>query len=301
MGTEQTIAGYKVLGTLGHGAASTIYRVEDPADGKVYALKQVVRRGTQDQRFIDQLETEYATATALSHPALRKCVTVKRKRLLLRVREACLVMEHVDGHSLTERRPPTLLYLVRAFYIVAEALAAMNKAGFVHADIKPNNIMLDASGRVKIIDLGQSCPVGTIKERIQGTPDYIAPEQVRRRALTAQTDMFNFGASLYWCTTGRAVPTLIPKVDAQGNRVPEQRKYPRPSQINPLVPASLDKLIGDCLRTDPAKRPVSWDAVMEGLKVSHGQLYQSEQSNAQAQERPASYKEKSGTGEMCTV
>ena len=70
----------------------------------------------------------------------------------------------------------------------------MNSRGYVHADTKPNNIIVSAKGTVKIIDLGQSCPLGTIKERIQGTPDFIAPEQVNRRPLARRVRPYVIGA-----------------------------------------------------------------------------------------------------------
>ena len=77
---------------------------------------------------------------------------------------------------------------------------------------------------LKIIDLGQSCKLGAIKSRIQGTPDYIAPEQVLRKHISHRTDIFNLGATMYWALTGKNVPTLIPKNehwhgDARGRRV----------------------------------------------------------------------------------
>jgi serine/threonine protein kinase len=61
---------------------------------------------------------------------------------------------------------------------------------------------------VKVIDLGQACAIGTAKSRIQGTPDYIAPEQVKCAAVTPQTDIYNLGATLYWALTGTHIPTL---------------------------------------------------------------------------------------------
>ena len=77
--------------------------------------------------------------------------------------------------------------------------------------------------RSKIIDLGQSCPIGTTKSRIQGTPDYIAPEQVKRRTLGPRTDVFNLGATMYWALTGKNVPTLIPKKIATVARYESQK------------------------------------------------------------------------------
>ena len=72
--------------------------------------------------------------------------------------------------------------------------------------------MVSPDGVVKIIDLGQSCAIGTVKPRIQGTPDYIAPEQVHRRAITPKTDIYNPGATMYAVLTGERVPTALADV-----------------------------------------------------------------------------------------
>jgi serine/threonine-protein kinase len=85
--------------------------------------------------------------------------------------------------------------VIDTFIAAAQGLRAMHQMGYAHCDIKPNNILRSESGQVKVIDYGQSCRIGTIKERIQGTPDYIAPEQVARRPISVQTDVFNLGAT----------------------------------------------------------------------------------------------------------
>src|SRR5205809_142124 len=80
----------------------------------------------------------------------------------------------------------------------SSGLEALHHMGYIHCDLKPNNILVDPGGQVKVIDLGQACKVGTAKSRIQGTPDFIAPEQVKCEAVTARTDVFNLGATMYW-------------------------------------------------------------------------------------------------------
>ena len=135
-------------------------------------------------------------------------------------------------------------------------MQAMNEAGFVHADMKPNNIIVDDNGNAKIIDLGQCCPIGTIKKRIQGTPDYIAPEQVRRFPLDARTDVYNFGASLYWTLTGKPIPTILAKPGSM--TVPGQNAMATPPEkLNADVPPLLSRLILDCIRLQPVERPAS--------------------------------------------
>jgi serine/threonine-protein kinase len=179
----QKLLHYDVLERLGEGARSIIYLVQDPETRQVYALKHVVRAEQKDIRFIEQMETEFDISRQFTHPALRRSFDLKIiKTLLLKVNESL----HGDGSTWTckplDVRPPTdLMDICDTFIQAAEGLRAMHQMGFAHCDIKPNNIMRNDQGKVKIIDFGQSCKIGTVKERIQGTPDFIAPEQVARK------------------------------------------------------------------------------------------------------------------------
>jgi len=112
---------------------------------------------------------------------------------------------------------------------------------------------MNKSGTIKIIDLGQSCKIGTTKQRIQGTPDYIAPEQVRRKPLGPKTDIFNLGATMYWAITGQNVPTLIPKKDNFGLPVTEVCRAPH--EIRKQMPLAISKLVMDCIKDNPVDRP----------------------------------------------
>lgn len=266
MNDVNRISGYNVLSVLGHGANSTIYAVQAPRDSQVYALKRVIRSGPEDQRFVDQAVNEYRVCSQIDHPAVRKCYKLIRKRKFLQTSEVFLLMQLVEGMNLQQERPASLLKLCEIFIEVSDALHVMHMASIVHADIKPNNILMTDSGQVIIIDFGQSCPTGTVKNRIQGTPDYIAPEQVKRRALTAQTDVYNFGATMYWCLTEKHAPTLIPK---QGTEIAHagQLDLVEPDKLNPDVPLGLNKLVLDCLKTKPRDRPESMAEVKSRLGI----------------------------------
>ena len=126
--------------------------------------------------------------------------------------------------------------------------------GYVHCDLKPNNIMLGSDGQVKVIDLGQACKINTVKKRIQGTPDYIAPEQVKCEAVTPRTDVYNFGATLYWVLTGKNLPTLY-TMKRSDNSFLVDTKIDSPRDLNPKVPENLSNLVMECVRVNPAKRP----------------------------------------------
>lgn len=260
------LAGYQILSVLGHGASSTIYAVMDPRDQHVYAVKQVKLKSAGDQRFIEQALLEHEVANQFDHPALRKSFKIIRRRKVLRTAELLVLMELVDGATLEQHRPDSIRQCAEVFLKVAEGLDTMHRGGYVHCDIKPNNIIVSSDLHIKIIDFGQSCPINTIKKRIQGTPDYIAPEQVLRMALTPRTDVFNLGATMYWCLTNRHVPTMIPKSENEIALKRELDLVP-PGEVNPHVPRAMNTLILDCLHTEPADRPESMSALAARLRI----------------------------------
>lgn len=247
--------GYEILGRLGKGAGSDIYLASDPATSQVYALKHVIRTDASQTRIFEQLYNEYKVCRRLDHPVLRKCFTLRDKRALLwKVTEAVLLMELVDGSSMETAPPHDMAMIVDNFVQVAQGLAAMHATGMVHCDLKPNNILRLADGRIKIIDFGQACPTGAIKPRIQGTPDYIAPEQVRCEPVTARTDVFNFGATLYRVLTGRVVPTLFTTAGKTHSFVAADM-VAAPVTIRHDVPSGLSSLVMECIRSQPSARP----------------------------------------------
>jgi serine/threonine-protein kinase len=267
------IAGYDVVSTLGTGAGSTLYAVRD-RKGEVFCLKQVVKKSQEHQRYLDQAVLEHEIARKFDHPQLRKSLKLIKVRELIRVSEVLVLMEMVDGLTLEQHKPPDMLEMCKVCRLVASALLAMHRAGYVHADIKPNNIMITAEGVVKIIDFGQSCPIGTIKERIQGTPDYIAPEQVKRQAITEQTDVYNFGATMYWMLTSKNVPTMIPKKGnvTVGMKTESYGKCEPPIELNPKVTPALSQLVMDCIEKKTAERPPGMASVIDRLDLAIAQV-----------------------------
>lgn len=271
MSVAYQIGGYDVLNTLGKGAGSTLFEVCDDS-GKKFCLKRVVKSGPSDQRFLDQAVHEHEIASALDHPRLRRSYKLIRQRALIRTSEVLVLMELVDGKTLEAFEVDNIAAFCGIMMQAAEALGAMHGAGFVHADIKPNNVMVERDGGVKLIDFGQSCTIGTVKERIQGTPDYIAPEQVKRRAITPQTDVFNLGATMYWLLTGHYVPTMMPKSESGGKLRASRPESPAPPvDHNPAVSPALSTLIMDCIATDPVGRPDNMQQVIDRLEIAQAQ------------------------------
>lgn len=282
------IAGYDVVATLGEGAASKLYRVRDK-HGAEFCLKRVVKNSASEQRFIDQAVTEYEVSKQLDSPLLRKVYKLIRQRALLRTTEVLVLMELVEGRTLETVNFKGMLGYCKVFHAAAKALQVMHEGGYVHADIKPNNIMVTTAGTVKLIDFGQSCKNGTVKERIQGTPDYIAPEQVKRQPITFKTDMFNLGATMYWLLTGKRVPTMMPRKDRGETislRTEEAEKVVQPPiELVPECPPALSNLVLECVAKNPMDRPEHMQEIMDRVEIAAGQAKRA-QSESSPQPTP---------------
>jgi len=261
-----SVGEFTIIRRIGNGARSTIYLATDETDGTVVALKRLIYEKPEDHRVFEQTENEFKVAQRIDHPYVRKCYRLRKIRSMFKVREMLLSMEHFDGKTLEESTTLSLGDVLLVFRMVATGLNAMHQAGYIHCDMKPNNILINKNGAIKIIDLGQSCPIGTTKSRIQGTPDYIAPEQVKRRTLGPRTDVFNLGATMYWALTGKNVPTLIPKKIATVGRYESQKCY-APHELKPQIPVGVSKLVMDCVKQDPTERPGNMMDVISRLDL----------------------------------
>jgi serine/threonine protein kinase len=261
--------GHPVLGRIGVGAASVIYKVRDPHGTRLLALKHVVKRAEKDQRFLDQVTEEHRIGSPLIHPSIRRIGKLLRKRRMFKTTEVGLLMEYVDAPGLDQIPPPAPLDAVRIFIRIAEGLHAMHERRIVHADMKPTNVLV-GDDLVKIIDLGQACEVDTRKDRIQGTPGYIAPEQAHRRRITERTDVYNFGATMYWTLARRVIPTVIPPKSLESPDASplssDRVSAPDPlDEVVPGVPKSLAELVAECVQISRGDRPATMTPVMDRL------------------------------------
>jgi serine/threonine protein kinase len=267
------IGTYTVLAKLGEGAASILYAVQHPKTKQVSALKYVEKTDEKSQRFLDQVEQEYAIGSKLDHKSIRKIRKLIKQRKFLKVTSISLIMELIDASTLDQKLPKNHVHAVDIFLQVAQGLAHMHSRGFVHADIKPNNVLVDEDGNVKIIDLGQACAIGTVKKRIQGTPGYMAPEQAHRGEVGPKTDIYNLGAMMYWVLVGDVIPTAMPPKGANESLVSgavdtDMVVLPiPPHEQNPRINTLLSKQIMDCIHPKLEDRPDSMLVVVNRLEL----------------------------------
>lgn len=266
------LPGYDVMHRLGKGAGAIIYSGVDRASRQRVAIKHVTRRGPEDDKYLVQAEREYEVGRRVNHPSLRRCFEMVRIRRWLKTSELFLVMEMLEGELLedrfADRRPANFDQITEIFARIAEGLHALHALGIAHADMKPNNVILTPDG-VKIFDYGQSCELGYTKERVQGTADYIAPEQVLRKPLDQRTDVYNLGATMYRVVTGLAFETIFPggPVGSKKVELNFRRGNAPPHELNPACPLPLSRLILDCCEHDKDDRPRDMTVILSRLET----------------------------------
>lgn len=253
----EKIGKFSVVETLGSGAHSSILHVRRDEDGKDYALKLVPIDGKGDLKYLEQARHEFRVGQLLSHPNLMRvyCLEVEQG-WFSGPKKAKLLTEFVPGTTMDRLPLQRLAKLLRVFERIADAITHMHKQGVIHADLKPNNLILGRGTAVKVIDYGLAWIKGEPKDRVQGTPEYIAPETVSHKIVNERTDIFNFGATMYRLATLQLPPSCAPL--GEGLKVTEKwykEQYKPARELNPTLPPALGELIDSCLSFKAPNRP----------------------------------------------
>lgn len=266
--SEMSIGAFEVLGTLGSGAHSKILHIRREEDGKQYALKVVTLDGPEDQKFLDQADHEFEVASRLDHPNLIKVHALEKvKNWFFQIKKVHLLIEFVNGKTLDTCPRLTVPRLVQVFKMVADGMVHMHRRQVCHGDLKPNNIMLSKGGQVKIIDYGLARVKGDNVTRIQGTPEYMAPESVKHSMINERTDIYNFGGAMYRLVTFKLPPAVVADEDPTNvlDGKTWQRMYVPVCELTPKCPEKLGELIDSCLKYDANRRPERMSEVQNAL------------------------------------
>ena len=253
-----TIGKFQVVGPLGTGAHSSIMHVRRAADSKHYALKVVSIDGPEEQKFLDQAEHEFRVAQMLDHPNLIKIFALEpQKDWLFRVRKVHMLIEYVNGKTLDQLPRIPLPRVVQMFERIAAGLVHMHRRQVCHGDLKPNNVMLSRNGEVKIIDYGLASIKGEGKGRVQGTPEYMAPETAKSKLINERTDIYNFGGLMYRLLTWRLAPSVISVEDSKAivDANMWERLFKPVQDFAPDAPPPLCELVHRCLAYKAHGRP----------------------------------------------
>ena len=253
---------YSVLEELGRGGCAIVYHVRDTARGDI-ALKQLDASGdSEHQRKLRALfEREYYVLAQLAHPSIVQVFDFETD-----ASGPFYTMELLDGGDLKSRSPLPFRQCCELGVQICSALAFLHSRRYVHRDLSPRNVHFTSDGRVKLIDFGALVPMGPCRQ-VVGTPAFTAPESIQGTPLDARTDLFSFGATLYFALTGRppfAVSTF------EDLRAAWRGRPLAPSDIVAGIPPELDLLVMSLLRVNPEHRPRSAFEVMQRLAAIGG-------------------------------
>jgi serine/threonine-protein kinase len=246
---------YRVATKIATGGTSTVYRGLDTRLDRPVALKVMDSRYAGDQQFLTRFQLEARTVARLKDPGL---VAVYDQGL--DARHPFLVMELVEGGTLREllaERGPMPPHAVAAVLRpVLGGLAAAHRAGLVHRDVKPENVLISDDGDVKIVDFGLVRAVAeariTSTSVILGTAAYLSPEQVRDGTASPRSDVYAAGIVAYELLTGQTPFTGDSALSVAYQRL--DADVPPPSTVINGVPAQFDELVGRATARDPAER-----------------------------------------------
>lgn len=273
------ISGYQLLDRIGAGAESLIFRAKDLSTGETVAIKHLNVEGRENAKYLRHICNEYNTLRKLAkHPdgmpdGVVRAYRLIRKGLFQRRKRYSLVMQYVDGVDLRWEHRYPMGQLVDMMRQVAAILSALHSRGFIHGDLKPENMIVSPAGRVTLVDFGFSCPSGSKPMSIRGTRDYMAPEQVSMGPLTEKTDIYNLGATMYYLLGGRHAPALMPQPGDNAHFIGTgDWEAPSLRVASPNVPVELDETILHCIRKNAFERPSNVNEVREAL-TKVGQKY----------------------------
>lgn len=264
----KSVGKFTILRQLGSGAHSTILHISRQEDGRQYALKVVPIESADDQKFLEQAEHEFRVARMLDHANLIKIYCLeKQTNWLMKVKKVQLLIEYVNGETLDKVPALAVKRLVPLFVQVAAGLVHMHRRNVLHADLKPGNIMVNRkTWHAKVIDYGLAWIKGESKGRIQGTPEYMAPETILNGFVTEKTDIFNFGATMYRLITFRLPPSLMPAPGSVRMNAKTYAQMLKPvAECNPLAPPVLCDVVHRCLEYNSDRRPERMSEVQGAL------------------------------------
>ncbi|MGI6547919.1 MAG: Stk1 family PASTA domain-containing Ser/Thr kinase [Bacillota bacterium] len=263
---------YEILAEIGSGGMGHVFRAQDTFLNRRVAVKLLRTQFAGDGDFVRRFRREAQAAASLSHPNIVAIYDVGEHN-----GSYYIVMEHVDGETLKDKikrdAPISVDETIRIGIQICDALEHAHQNGIVHRDIKPHNILVTRSGRVKVADFGIARAVsGTTLVHtgtIVGSAHYFSPEQARGGVVDEKSDLYSLGVVLFEMLTGRVPFDGDSPISVAVKHV--QEDVPLLQTLNPAVPVSLQALVQRLLAKDTARRyPSAADVMVDLVRLREG-------------------------------
>ncbi|MCD4672144.1 MAG: protein kinase [Anaerolineaceae bacterium] len=278
---------YHVQEMIGRGGMAEVYRVWDRERSVYLAMKVLYEDMALDMVFLRRFKREAQTLSRLEHPNIVRYYGLEQSG-----RVAFMLLDYIDGEALKHRifdaHGPMMLDTVHhVMRAVCGALKYAHAQGYVHADIKPANILFRSNGEVLLTDFGiaRMTDAATATMAGAGTPAFMSPEQVRLEDPTPQSDIYSPGIVLYEMLTGGERPFTGEQAETTGPTSEKVRweqlhlKPASPRMYNPAIPKALEAVVMKCLEKDLDRR---WQTPLELLHAFEQAIHSSDMSTYRA-------------------
>ncbi len=281
---NQIVSHYKILEKIGEGGMGEVFLAEDTKLKRKVALKFLPQGFTKDKDAVERFQREAQAAAALNHPNIVTIYEINEHE-----DQTYIAMEYVEGQTLKEiisgvgaglaparataRIAPTIKGIINITIQICEGLQKAHEAGIVHRDIKPQNILIDKDGRVKILDFGLAklrveangySPSITKIGTTMGTTNYMSPEQAMGKEVDHRTDIWSLGVILYEMITGQ-LPFKGDYEQAIIYAILNEKPKPL-TELRPETPTELWQLIEKSLAKEPDNRFQEVTGLLSGLE-----------------------------------
>ncbi len=263
---------YRILSKIGVGGMADVYKGEDTLLGRPVAIKILHANFASDDEFVSRFKREAQAAGKLNHPNIVNMYDVGYDQDM-----HYIIMEYVDGETLkeyiTRHHRLSIDEAVKITISIGEGLEHAHAMGIVHCDIKPHNVIITNTGRVKVTDFGIARAMNSTNtvmytNSIMGSAHYLSPEQASGKSVDGNTDIYSLGVVLYEMLTGK-VPFVGDTPIAVALKHVREKVIP-PTRYNPSIPPLLESVVLKALAKNPADRFESISEMMGDLRLSQG-------------------------------
>lgn len=253
-GSIRSVGKYRIVGQLGSGGMAMVFEGRHETLGTTVAVKMLSHQLVYDEEFASRFKSESRIMAELRHENIVKVIDYEESYATF-----FIIMEKINGtdlYSMLKARGVIPFDETRSIIMqLALALDYAHSRGIIHRDVKPANVIVEPSGRVKLMDFGIAktrAEASQESEDVLGTPEYMSPEHSQGISLDGRTDIYSLGILAYEMLLGQ--PPFVAADCLEVFRMHEEEEAPSPRLMNPRIPADLDEVVRVALEKRPEDR-----------------------------------------------